>query len=83
MRYAGAGAILGHGALRHMDVEVLVFINSHAASPKDTAMGTNPGKRRLGALLHHIAQLSGQLQRARAGHGMAHSTSRVSPPTVV
>ena len=64
---AGGGAVLGHRTLRKVDMNVLGLIEIRGNAQLG---GTAPqaGIGRLYGLLHHLAQIAGELQLAGAVH---------------
>ncbi len=66
--YAGTGTVFGDCSGGHVDVvvelgELLVI------DPKVLGVGLDNRERRLGAFLHHVSDVAGQLQLPFAGHG--------------
>ncbi|OQC02803.1 MAG: hypothetical protein BWX80_03015 [Candidatus Hydrogenedentes bacterium ADurb.Bin101] len=63
----GGGAVLGNGALGHMDMEVLILVKA-GVYPPSHGIGADVGKGRRRGFLHDLAQLSGEHQSALARH---------------
>ena len=63
----GGGAVLGHRSLWEMDVDVLGLIKVRV-DPQRFRPAPQAGQSSLGGLLHHVAQITGQLQLAGALH---------------
>ena len=64
--HAGGGAVLGHCALREVDVDVL-FLVEVRVDPQLGHPAADIGEGRPCGLLHHVAQVAGQLHLAGAG----------------
>ena len=63
----GGWAVLGHRSLREMDMDVLGLIKIRI-DPQRFRPAPQAGQSSLGGFLHHVAQITGQLQLAGAFH---------------
>ena len=61
------GPVLGHGARGDVDVQV-ALLEEVLGDAELLGVGAHVGERRLRRLLHHVAELAGELQLARAVH---------------
>ena len=63
----GGGAVLGHCALREMNVDVLGLIKVRIYAQR-LRPAPQAGQSRLSGFLHHVTQIAGQFQFAGAIH---------------
>ena len=63
----GGGAVLGHRSLWEMDVDVLGLIKVRI-DPQGFRPAPQAGQSSLSGFLHHVAQITGQLQLAGTFH---------------
>ena len=66
-RDAGRGAVLGDGALGHVQVQVDA-LEERVLDAELARVRPDPGQRGLGALLHHVAELAGEGEALLAEH---------------
>ena len=67
--HAGGGAVLGHRALRRVNVDIQLFVHVGRDAVL-VGLSAQVGVGRLHAFLHHVAQLAGDGEFALAGEGL-------------